>query len=139
MRTETTRGATRAERTLCVRRNSGTPMLTDTEFIAAADRTLTAIGEALDRALADSDSDLDWSLVDGILEIECEDASKLIVNRHTPNREIWLAARAGGSHFVARDSAWRDTRTGEELGGALAAQLKLQAGLAVTFPPLVAP
>ena len=114
-------------------------MLTETEFIAAADATLAAIGEALDRALVDSDADLDWSLVDGILEIECEDASKLIVNRHTPNREIWLAARAGGSHFAARDGAWRDTRTGEELGSALAAQLKRQAGLAITFAPLAAP
>lgn len=114
-------------------------MLTDTEFITAADRALAVIGEALDRALADSDADLDWSLVDGILEIECEDASKLIVNRHTPNREIWLAARAGGSHFAARGGLWRDTRTGEELGSALAAQLRLQGGLAVTFPPLVAP
>jgi CyaY protein len=114
-------------------------MPTETEFIAAADRTLAAIGEALDDALADSDADLDWSLVDGILEIECEDRSKLIVNRHTPNREIWLAARAGGSHFAARGGAWRDTRTGDELGAALAEQLRLQAGLTVTFPPLVAP
>lgn len=114
-------------------------MPTDTEFIAAADRTLAAIGEALDRALAASDADLDWSLVDGILEIECEDASKLIVNRHLPNREIWLAARAGGSHFAARDGRWRDTRTGEELGSALAAQLRAQGGLAVAFPALVAP
>jgi CyaY protein len=114
-------------------------MLTDTEFITAADRALAAIGDALDRALADSDADLDWSLVDGILEIECEDASKLIVNRHTPNREIWLAARAGGSHFAALGGLWRDTRTGEELGNALAAQLRLQGGLVVKFPPLLAP
>jgi CyaY protein len=119
--------------------NFRNPMLTDTEFITAADRTLAAIGEALDRALAASDADLDWNLVDGILEIECEDQSKLIVNRHTPNREIWLAARAGGSHFAARGGAWRDTRTGEELGSALAARLTEQSGLAVTFPPLVAP
>ena len=36
-------------------------MITESEFIAAADRTLTAIGEALDDALAASDLDLDWS------------------------------------------------------------------------------
>ena len=30
-----------------------------------------------------------------------EDGGKLIVNRHVPNREIWVAARSGGFHFRA--------------------------------------
>ena len=91
-------------------------MTTDTEFIAAADATLAAIGAALDAALDASDADVDWSLNDGILEIECGDGGKLIVNRHVPNREIWVAARTGGFHFRADDGAWRDTRSGETLG-----------------------
>ena len=37
-------------------------MITESEFIAAADRTLAAIGAALDAALARSDVDLDWGL-----------------------------------------------------------------------------
>lgn len=114
-------------------------MITDSEFIAAADRTLAAIGEALDAALAASDADVDWSLNDGILEIECEDGGKLIVNRHVPNREIWVAARSGGFHFRPRAGLWRDTRSGDELGAALAAILRKQAGLAVTLPELAAP
>ena len=85
-------------------------MITDSEFMAAADRTLETIGEALDVALDASDIDLDWSLNDGILELECEDGSKLIVNRHVPNRELWVAARAGGFHFRPTAGAWRDTR-----------------------------
>ena len=114
-------------------------MITDTEFIIAADRTLAAIGAALDRALAASDADLDWNLNEGILEIECDDGSKLIVNRHTPNREIWVAARAGGYHFKPVDGSWRDTRSGDELGAALAALVRAQAGLALALPPLAAP
>ena len=89
-------------------------MITDTEFIIATDRTLAAIGAALDTALAASDADLDWNLNEGILEIECDDGSKLIVNRHLPNREIWVAARAGGYHFKPVDGSWRDTRSGDE-------------------------
>jgi CyaY protein len=110
-------------------------MITDSEFIAAADRTLAAIGEALDVA----DADLDWNLVDGILEIECEDGSKLIVNRHLPNREIWVAARTGGFHFRLRDGAWRDSRSGDELAAALVALLRAQAGLSLSLPALPAP
>jgi CyaY protein len=117
----------------------GIAMLTDTEFIAAADRTLAAIGEALDAALGSSDVDLDWSLNDGILEIECEDGSKLILYRHVSNRELWIAARAGGFHFRAQDLAWRDTRAGTELAVALSDLLRAQAGLAVSFPALPAP
>lgn len=114
-------------------------MTTETQFSLAADATLAAIGEALDRALDASEADVDWSSNDGILEIECEDGSKIIVNRHLPNREIWVAARDGGFHFHARAGCWRDTRSGGELGVALAALLRSQAGITVELASLVAP
>jgi len=114
-------------------------MITESEVIAAADRTLAAIGEALDSALEASDADIDWNLNDGILEIECEGGGKLIVNRHVPNREIWVAARSGGFHFKPRDGVWHDTRSGDELGVALTALLRAQAGLPVALPGLPAP
>ena len=114
-------------------------MMTDSEFIAAADATLSTIGSAVDRVLEAAEVDLDWTIHDGILTIECEDGSKLIVNRHVPNREIWVAARAGGYHFRAQDGAWRDTRSGNELAAALNALLRDQAGLAITLPALPAP
>jgi CyaY protein len=104
-------------------------MTTDTEFIAAADVVLVAIGVALDRALAQSDADVDWGLNDGILEIDAGDSGKLIVNRHVHNREIWVAARAGGFHFRAEGGRWRDTRSGEELLAVLARLLLEQTGL----------
>lgn len=114
-------------------------MTTDSAFIAAADQTLAIIGSALDAALAASDADLDWSVNDGILEIECEDGSKVIVNRHVPNREIWVAARSGGYHFRADAGVWRDTRGSDDLAGALTRILAAQAALKIAFPPLTAP
>jgi CyaY protein len=114
-------------------------MTTDSEFMATTDRVLAAIGAALDAALAESDVDIDWNLNDGILEIECEDGSKLIVNRHVPNREIWVAAKTGGFHFAARDGDWRDTRSGSSLSAALVTLLRSQAGLLVALPPLPVP
>jgi len=112
--------------------------MTDTEFIAAADVALSTIGDALDAALESSDLDVDWNVNDGILEIECEDGGKLIVNRHVPNREIWVAARSGGFHFRSDGNRWRDTRGGDELGAVLERLLVEQAGLAVRLAPLPA-
>ena len=114
-------------------------MIGESEFIAAADRTLTTVGAALDAALAESDADVDWSLVDGILEIDCGGGGKLIVNRHVPNREIWVAARSGGFHFSPRGGRWRDTRSGGDLALALSSLLIAQAGLTIRLPALPAP
>jgi len=112
--------------------------MTDTGFFAAADATLARIGNALDDALERSELDVDWNINDGILEIECEDGGKLIVNRHAPNREIWVAARSGGFHFRRDGTLWRDTRSGDELGEVLERLLAEQAGLVVHLAPLAA-
>ena len=114
-------------------------MPTETEFIAAADATLAKIGLALDAALETGNADVDWNINDGILEIECADGSKIIVNRHVPNRELWVAARAGGFHFRAEDGHWRDTRSGDDLATVLGRLLRAQAGLAMALPALTAP
>jgi len=111
--------------------------MTDSEFLDAADATLARIGRALDAAADASDADIDWSINDGVLTIECDDGSKLIVNRHLANREIWLAARSGGFHFRIAQGGWRDTRSGAELGAELSRLLVEQAGLAM--PALVLP
>jgi CyaY protein len=114
-------------------------MSSESVFSARADAVLAAIAEALDAAGDASDADLDWSLNDGVLTIDCGRAGKLIVNRHVPNREIWVAAQSGGFHFRAVGGAWRDSRGGEELGAALTRLLRDQAGttvdLAVLPPP----
>ncbi|TMH64299.1 MAG: iron donor protein CyaY [Betaproteobacteria bacterium] len=107
-------------------------MIEESAFIALTDRVLETIGTALDTA----DNDLDWSENDGVLTIECADGSRVIVNRHLPNRELWVAARSGGFHFRAEGGAWRDTRSGEELATALERLLRSQGDAVVRLPPL---
>lgn len=110
--------------------------MTESEFIAMTDRVLEQVGEALD----DSDSDVDWQLNDGILEIDCSDAAtdsggsggKIILNRHLPNRELWLATKGGGFHFRNVDGRWLDTRGKNDLGCELAEALATQAGMTIT-------
>ena len=52
---------------------------------------------------------------DGVIEVELDDGSKVVVNRHSAAREIWVAARSGGFHFRWDGEAWRNTRDGSEL------------------------
>lgn len=114
-------------------------MSAESEFTARADAVLAAIGAALDTAIDATDADLDWSLNDGVLTIDCGRDGKLIVNRHVPNREMWVAAKSGGFHFRAAGAAWRDSRSGEELGAALTRLLRDQTGMAVKLPALPPP
>ncbi|HTS23246.1 MAG TPA: iron donor protein CyaY [Casimicrobiaceae bacterium] len=106
-------------------------MQDESAFLALTERVLDAIGSALDAA----ESDVDWSENDGVLTIDC-DGSRIIVNRHVPNRELWVAARSGGFHFRPQDGAWRDTRSGEELVRALRRLLQDQGVGPIDIPPL---
>ena len=102
------------------------------EFESRATPTLLAIEQALEEALRASGADADFELKEGgVLEIEFEDGSKIIVNRHGAAREIWVAARSGGFHFRWDGEAWRDTRDGAELFAALSELVSQQLGRGV--------
>ncbi|WP_295006952.1 iron donor protein CyaY [uncultured Dechloromonas sp.] len=97
----------------------------DKDFNRLADAMLARIEAALEA----SGVDLDFELgAGGVLEIEFADDSKIIVNRHGVNQEIWVAARAGGFHFRWDGAAWRDTRDNAELLGKLSGLASQQAG-----------
>jgi CyaY protein len=100
--------------------------MNESEFHRAVDAVLARIESALEDA-----GDLDVDLESGILTVTCPDETRVIVNRQTPNREIWVAARSGGFHFAWRDGAWRDTRSGEELFASLARVIESQSGIRV--------
>ncbi|MEP7070214.1 MAG: iron donor protein CyaY [Usitatibacter sp.] len=103
-------------------------IMTESEFHRVVDAVLARIEASVENADA-----LDVDLESGILTITCRDASRVIVNRQTPNREIWVAARSGGFHFISREGAWHDTRSGEELFACLARILASQAGASVDW------
>jgi CyaY protein len=98
----------------------------ESEFEARAAAALEAVERALEAAAI---AEADWELKEGgILEVEFDDGSKVIVNRHGAAREIWVAARSGGFHFRWDGAAWRDTRSGEELFAALSEIVSRQLG-----------
>jgi CyaY protein len=102
--------------------------MNETDFHRAVEAVLARIESSLEAS-----EGLDVDLESGILTITCPDETRVIVNRQTPNREIWVAARSGGFHFALREGAWRDTRSGDELYASLARILALQAGESVAW------
>lgn len=99
----------------------------ESQFNEVVDAVLLAIEESLER----SGADVEFETVAGILTLEFEDGSKIIINRQTPNREIWVAARSGGFHFRERDGEWVDTRGGLPLAARLETAIREQSGESV--------
>jgi CyaY protein len=102
------------------------------EFEALAGKTLERIERALDESGVDAQPELKEG---GVLELEFDDGSRIVVNRHGAAREIWVAARSGGFHFRWDGSAWRDTRSGTELFAALSKLVSAQSGTGVILSP----
>jgi CyaY protein len=96
--------------------------MTESEFHGAVDAILSRVEASLE-----DEEGLEVDLESGILTVTCDDGTKIIVNRQTPNREIWIAARSGGFHFAWRDGQWRDTRSGDELFASLSRVIASQA------------
>lgn len=103
--------------------------MTESEFTQLADAIFTRIENALDSCV----SDIDYSLNGPVLEIEFEDGSQIIVNRHTANQEIWLAARSGGFHYSFLNGQWLSKRDGSELFGKLGELIQLGSGNPILF------
>ena len=102
--------------------------MTESEFNAAGDAVLAAIARALDASQAHCDCEFKG---EGLIELEFEDAGKIVINRHTAAREIWVAARSGGFHFGLDGARWINTRDGTELYSTLSKLVSQQSGQAV--------
>lgn len=102
--------------------------MNDSEFAQLTDQAFARLQQGLE------DADLDFELpADGIIEIEFDDGSKLVINRHSVAQEIWVAARSGGFHFRHDGADWKDTRDGTELFSKLATLIASQGGGGVSF------
>ncbi len=103
--------------------------MTESEFNELADAVFARIEQTIDG----SDLDIDYDSNGHVLEMEFADGGKVIVNRHVPNREIWLAARSGGFHYALRDGCWFSQRDGSELFAKLGELVQIGAGTKLTF------
>lgn len=83
--------------------------MNESEFNQLADTALAKIEAATD------DSGVDCNRSGNVLEVEFDNGSKIIINRHDINQEIWVAAKSGGFHYAWHDGGWINRRDGSEL------------------------
>jgi CyaY protein len=98
----------------------------ESEFNQRVDDILVQIEDAIE----DSGADIDYETAGGILTLSFEDDSKIIINRQTPVRQIWVATRQGGFHFVYHDKTeqWQLEGGKQDLFAALSQFCTEQAG-----------
>ena len=104
--------------------------MTESEFETLAGAALAALESAFEASLPDVDVQTKGA---GVLEIEFDDGSKMVINRHGAAREIWVAAKSGGFHFRYDGALWRDTRDGTELFAAVSKLASQQGGTPVAL------
>ena len=108
--------------------------MSESEFLALAEATLTQIAAALDRLNDEDVLDVECSRSGNVLEIEfIDNGTKIIVNSQAPMREMWVAARSGGFHYKRVGDEWINTRDGSELFAALSSMASEQAGAPVVL------
>jgi CyaY protein len=104
--------------------------MTDTEFHQQADALLTGLEDRLDAA------DIEWERAPGgVMQIDFDNGTQIIINKQPPLHEIWVAAKSGGFHFRRAGEVWVDTRSGVELLAALNQYCSEQAGRGVRLDP----
>jgi CyaY protein len=99
--------------------------MNESEFLKLTDSLFTRI----DQALEDAGLDVDSVLNGNVLEIEFDDGGKIVVNRHSANQEVWIAAKSGGYHFALQaDGRWIAARDGAEFFATLSQAVCLASG-----------
>jgi frataxin len=101
------------------------------EFETLAEQTLRAFMARIEDSL-----DVDVDLRGGILTIELDDGRQYVLNKHAPNRQLWLSSPLSGASHYGHDPAtggWRSTRGGPPLAELLAAELAQLTGADIAF------
>jgi CyaY protein len=73
--------------------------MTDAEFLALYQATLTEIEGVVEDAIADRDAEIDYESGNDMLTLSFANGSVAIISRQTAVHQLWLAARSGGFHF----------------------------------------
>jgi CyaY protein len=98
--------------------------MNDSQYNLIADEMLLAVEEAIE----DCGTDIDFESVSGLLTLTFLDGSKIILNKQEPLHEIWVATKFNGHHFECVENVWMDKRGGGEFWQFISSAVSLQAG-----------
>ncbi|MBM3601843.1 MAG: iron donor protein CyaY [Alphaproteobacteria bacterium] len=107
--------------------------LDDTGFERLADQTLARLSAAVEERLSDA---VDVEQQGGILTLELDDGRQYVINKHGPNRQIWLSSPVSGAWHFAWDEGrkvWLSTREPAVLEELLAGELARATGTDFAF------
>ncbi len=106
--------------------------MNELKFQKIAEQTIEAIQDAIDN----TDADIDYDEIGGVLTLEFENDSKIIFSKQGAMNQLWMAAVSGGFHFdYDEDKAqWLcDSGDNEELYAMLSRLATEQAGETVSL------
>ena len=103
--------------------------MNDSEFQQLADELYQNIEDRIE----ESGADVDYDQNGGLLTLEFENRSKLIINRQQPLHQVWLATLENGHHYDYKDGKWIDDRSGDEFLSFLSAAIYKQSKESVIF------
>lgn len=107
--------------------------MNETEFV----RLSEAIFDHIDDHVSDHYDAFDATKTGNVLTLEHEDGAQIIINRHSANQELWIAAKSGGYHFRYEQQQWLASRDGSEFFAVLSQVIGDLLGEKVTVPAFV--
>ena len=95
------------------------------QYHALADETLEELNEKLEMLLEDRyESGADVSLSSGVLTVVVDSKNTYVINKQTPNRQIWMSSPLTGPiRFDLKDGKWIDRHSNKELSSHLKEEL----------------
>ncbi|HYA38099.1 MAG TPA: iron donor protein CyaY [Candidatus Methylomirabilis sp.] len=92
------------------------------------DKRATDILLLIEQAVEESGADIDYESAGGILTLEFENGTKIILNKQGAAKQIWVAARSGGYHYGHVGGRWINDQSGGELMRELSRFIREQSG-----------
>ncbi len=91
--------------------------------------------ERIDQAMDTDEFDIECDMNGGVLTLEFENRSQMVINKQEPLHQLWLATKFGGYHFEwqPQQQQWICNRSGVEFWSFLAESIEKQSGISVQF------
>ncbi|MDO6764394.1 iron donor protein CyaY [Agarivorans sp. 1_MG-2023] len=105
--------------------------MNDSQYHQLVDQAFERIEQTMDN----DDFDIECDVNGGVLNLEFENRSKMVINKQEPLHQLWLATKFGGFHFEWHETEqqWICNRSGVEFWSFLVESITKQSGEQLSF------